>query len=84
VEWVVEHLREKWAGRPGWEPDPGPHPHEAHYLKLDSTRARERLGWRPSVSLDRALESIVRWYSCFEAGADMRAVTLEQVRDLTV
>jgi CDP-glucose 4,6-dehydratase len=83
VEWVVQRLRERWGGRPRWEPDPGPHPHEAHYLKVDSARARERLGWRPMVSLDRALESIVRWYERFETGADMRAVTLEQVRELT-
>jgi CDP-glucose 4,6-dehydratase len=83
VEWVVERMREKWGGRPRWAPDPGPHPHEAHYLKLDSSRARERLGWRPTVGLDAALESIVRWYERFDAGAEMRAVTLEQVRELT-
>ena len=63
VEWVVERMREKWDGRPRWRPDEGPHPHEAHYLKLDSSRARERLGWRPYVALDRALESIVRLVS---------------------
>ena len=62
--------------------DGGPHPHEAHHLKLDSSRARARLGWRP-VGLDAALDAIVAWYERFEAGADMRAVTLQQVRDLT-
>ncbi len=83
VRWVVERVRGKWGGRPQWRPDDGPHPHEAHYLKLDSSRARERLGWRPAVSLDSALESIVRWYEGFEAGADMREMTLEQIRELT-
>ena len=83
VSWVVERMREKWSGRPQWEPDPGPHPHEAHYLKLDSSRARERLGWRPYVGLESALESIVTWYREFEAGADMRTVTLRQVGELT-
>ena len=32
-----------------------PHPHEARYLKLDSSRARARLGWRPRWDLDEAL-----------------------------
>ena len=32
--------------------DPGPHPHEAGYLALDSTKARERLGWAPAWDLD--------------------------------
>ena len=74
---------EKWDGRPQWRPDEGPHPHEAHYLKLDSSRARERLGWRPYVPLDRALESIVEWYREYESGSDMREVTLRQVEALT-
>ncbi len=31
--------------------DDGPHPHEARYLKLDSSRARAHLGWRPGWGL---------------------------------
>src|SRR5664279_3900457 len=84
VSWIVERMRDRWAGRPDWETDPGPHPHEAHYLKLDSSRARERLGWRPFVGLEAALESIVAWYQELESGADMRDVTFRQVRELTV
>lgn len=82
VSWVVESMRGRWAGRPDWEPDPGPHPHEAHYLKLDSSRARERLGWRPLVTLEGALDSIVAWYQELDAGAGMRAVTLAQLHRL--
>jgi CDP-glucose 4,6-dehydratase len=82
VQWVVERLRERWSGRPSWERQPGSHPHEAHYLKLDSSRARTRLGWRPLVPLDVALESIVDWYEALSAGADMRALTLGQIGQL--
>ncbi len=62
-----------------WALDEGPHPHEARYLKLDSSRARGRLGWRPPVGLDEALASIVEWYQALRDGADMRAVTLGQI-----
>jgi CDP-glucose 4,6-dehydratase len=41
-----------------WEHDAGEHPHEARYLKVDSSRARAHLGWAPSWGLERALESI--------------------------
>jgi CDP-glucose 4,6-dehydratase len=83
VSWIVEGIRERWSGRPAWEPDPGPHPHEAAYLKLDSSRARLRLGWRPLVPLETALHSVVDWYEAFSAGADMRQTTLAQLRALS-
>ena len=82
VAWIVERMQNHWSGKPLWEADPGPHPHEAAYLKLDSSRARLRLGWRPAVSLSDGLASIVDWYQALQAGADMRDVTLRQLREL--
>jgi CDP-glucose 4,6-dehydratase len=79
VGWIVERMRALWPGELRWTSDGGPHPHEASYLKLDSSRARARLGWRPPVDLDAALVSIVEWYQALREGADMRAVTLDQI-----
>jgi CDP-glucose 4,6-dehydratase len=79
VGWIVERLSELWPERFAWVIDSGPHPHEARYLKLDSSRAREQLGWRPWIGLELALESIVDWYRKLESGADMRAVTVAQI-----
>ncbi len=79
VGWIVERLSGLWPGELRSAVDDGPHPHEARYLKLDSSRAREQLGWRTPVSLDAALESIVDWYQQLRAGADMHAVTLGQI-----
>jgi CDP-glucose 4,6-dehydratase len=50
---------------------------------LDSSRARERLGWRPRWNLDRALSSIVDWHLALRSGADMRALTLQQIEEFT-
>jgi CDP-glucose 4,6-dehydratase len=80
---LVEGLRNRWTGRPDWDVDAGPHPHEAHYLKLDSSRARDRLGWRPLVPLPVALDSIVEWFDALIDGADMAAVTTGQIARLT-
>ncbi len=79
---LIERLAELWPERVEWTLDPGPHPHEAHYLKLDSSRARARLDWRPLAPLDEALTATADWYREYESGADMRAVTLEQLRRL--
>jgi CDP-glucose 4,6-dehydratase len=80
VGWIVEHVAGLWPGELAWAFDDGPHPHEARYLKLDSSRARARLGWRPLLGLDAALGSIVEWYAALREGADMRAVTIGQIQ----
>jgi CDP-glucose 4,6-dehydratase len=79
VGWIVERMAELWPEELSWALDEGPHPHEARYLKLDSSRAKGRLGWRPPVGLEQALQGIVDWYQAFSNGADMRAVTLAQI-----
>ncbi|HEX3735377.1 MAG TPA: CDP-glucose 4,6-dehydratase [Solirubrobacterales bacterium] len=82
VGWLIERLATLWPERVRWALDDGPHPHEAHYLKLDSSLARSRLGWRPLASLDVALTETAAWYRELEAGADMRQVTLDQFERL--
>jgi CDP-glucose 4,6-dehydratase len=79
VGWIVERMSELWPAELRWAFDDGPHPHEARYLKLDSSRARTRLGWCPPVGLKTALASIVEWYGALREGADMHAVTMSQI-----
>jgi CDP-glucose 4,6-dehydratase len=79
VGWIVERLGELWPGTLEVATDPGPHPHEARYLKLDSSKARAYLDWRPRWDLEDALARIVEWYSALRDGADVRAVTLAQI-----
>ncbi len=82
VGWIVEQLGALWPEGVRWTVDDGPHPHEARYLKLDSSLARARLGWQPLVGLEQTLRSIVDWYRALSAGEDMRAVTLGQIETL--
>ncbi len=79
VGWIVQRLSELWPEQLHWQLDEGPHPHEARYLKLDSSRARSRLGWRPLVSLESAMASIVDWYRALRAGEDMGTLTRGQI-----
>jgi len=82
VGWIVERMGELWPAELRTVFDDGPGGHEARYLKLDSSRARAQLGWRPLVALDTALQSIVEWHSALSKGADMRAETLRQIETL--
>lgn len=54
-------------------------PHEAHFLKLDSAKARSVLGWQPSCDLAQALGMTVDWYRAFYQGGDVRALSLQQI-----
>ena len=79
VRWIAYRVTQLWPDELRWELDPGPHPHEARFLALDSTKARERLGWAPTWELEEAIAATVAWYRALAAGEDMRAVTLGQI-----
>jgi CDP-glucose 4,6-dehydratase len=81
VGWIVERLSRQWGPGATWEMDSRAQPHEANFLKLDSSRAAARLGWRPRWHLARALRAIVEWHKAHLAGADMREVVLAQIRE---
>ena len=81
VEHIADRFTDLWPDQLRWEIDPGPHPHEAQFLALDSTKAREQLGWRPRWDLDRTLERIVEWTLAWRDGADMRDVTVGQISE---
>lgn len=78
---LADKLAMLWGQPASWAAAPGPHPHEAHFLKLDSSKARQQLGWRPRLGLDNALAWTVEWYQARAAGADVRALCLEQIEE---
>jgi len=81
VSWVVAKLCEKWGNGASYVIDAGERPHEANYLKLDSSKAGMLLGWRPVWNLDSALDSIVQWTAAYRDGADLRKVCLKQIEE---
>ena len=79
VQWIVEHLCDRWGGGASWTLQPGDHPHEASFLKLDISKARKRLQWAPRWSLETALARITEWHQAWLNGQDMRALCLNQI-----
>lgn len=79
VREVVERVAELWPQPLDWRADEREHPRENPALRLDSTRAREELGWEPLLSLERGLELTVEWFGAYREGRDVRAVTLGQL-----
>ena len=81
VEWIADYLCNAWGDGANWrlEGGAGGAPHEAHYLKLDCSKARAELGWRPRLDLEGALQWIVDWTRSYAAGEDMIDITADQI-----
>ena len=79
VRALLERLAAEWGEQIRWEIDEASNPHEAGLLKLDSSKARTRLGWEPLWDLDDAARSIAAFYRALAEGADVRPVVLEQI-----
>jgi CDP-glucose 4,6-dehydratase len=80
VQWIVEQLCQTWGQGASWQRQPGDHPHEANYLKLDVSKAKQRLNWTPRWSLEQALEHITYWHRSWLDGQDMRSLCLKQIK----
>jgi len=83
VQWIVEQLTQQWGEGASWQMDKGDHPHEAHYLKLDCSKAKMKLNWQPRWHLGQALEMIVDWQRAWIAKDDMRRFSLNQIEQHT-
>jgi CDP-glucose 4,6-dehydratase len=79
VERIVDRFTGLWGDGARWERDGRDHPHEATYLKLDCSKARSLLGWRPKLRVDMALAWTADWYKAWRNGEDMRALSLRQI-----
>lgn len=81
--WTVGRIATKlagmWGGGASWIPDSADTVHEAHFLRLDSSKARADLQWRPRLGTETALEWTAGWYRAWQRGMEMRKWTEEQI-----
>jgi CDP-glucose 4,6-dehydratase len=81
VGWIVKKMSQLWGKGVEWSVDEGDHPHEATYLKLDCSKAHNRLQWRPIWGLRTALEKIVEWHQEQSQKKSMRDVCIKQISE---
>ena len=65
--WVVDRLASLWGDGLRWQQDQNAHLHESHFLRLDCSKARQKLGWRPRLDLEQTLAWTVEWYRACRA-----------------
>lgn len=78
VRWIVECMAEMRKDI-RWKCEQAPQPHEANYLKLDSSKAHKLLSWLPHWRLQTALKKTLEWHEAWRKSENMRTVTLAQI-----
>jgi CDP-glucose 4,6-dehydratase len=85
AEISVRHVLELYgraAGAPiAWEAAPAPPMEEAQRLALDSSLARQSLGWAPRHDAASAIAATARWYEAWRGRAEGRALALAEIEE---
>lgn len=80
VGWIIGKLYELWNVDFRWELDRNQGPPESTFLKLDASKARAYLGWRPKLELETSLAWIVEWYRRHQRGESARQSCMDDIR----
>lgn len=78
---LVDLFVKKWGGEASWVCKNDGGPHEANFLKLDSTKLKQTFGWKPRWNLSEAMDKIVEWNKCWFAGEDICTCMDHQIED---
>jgi CDP-glucose 4,6-dehydratase len=79
VATLLTGLQAHWP-QLAWRLDGEQHPaKEAAMLYLDSSKARQELGWQVHWPLAAGIERTAAWYAAAQASRDMRAFTEQQL-----
>ncbi|MFK5893971.1 MAG: CDP-glucose 4,6-dehydratase [Pseudomonadota bacterium] len=82
VSTLVKILADQWYGQAQYKFDTIPSDlHEAHCLRLDSSKSNSLLSWSPYWSLQTALEKTVHWYQAYQHNENVYNKTLEQIQE---
>jgi CDP-glucose 4,6-dehydratase len=81
VGWIVEKMLAEWGADGKWVRPDGAQPHEAVLLRLDCSKARQELGWKPRMRLEQALAKVVEWHRQVAGGGSAREISLAQLRE---
>lgn len=82
VKWIIQKLCELTPNS-DWMIDSNEQPHEAVQLKLDSTKAIEKLNWRQQWNIENALDKTVEWHQSWKSNKDMEKITNDQIIDFS-
>lgn len=78
---VADLFTTLWGEGFSWHTGGEKGPHEAGLLRLDSTKFKAALGWRPTWHIEEALSRVTEFTRAMAAGDDLAAVTDRQISE---
>lgn len=78
---IVDMFCSKWGGITRIDRSESNAPHEANFLKLDSSKLKNTFGWKPTWHIDEAINRVVEWTKVYEANGDIPAIMDKQIND---
>jgi CDP-glucose 4,6-dehydratase len=79
VEYLVKTICEQWGPEADFSLAKQKGPHEASFLKLDCSKTRARLDWRPRWNFEKALSATVAWYKAYALKSDLKKLCARQI-----
>lgn len=80
---LVQAFAESWGvsiNQKFWKIEHDNHPHEAGYLLLDSSKAREELKWQDKLTFDDSINLTATWYKATKAENPLK-VSAKQINE---
>ena len=78
---LVEIFCQEWGGGLRWESIDACGPHEATFLKLDCSKAKSVLGWRPKWHIRDAVQKTCEWTKEWRRGGDVVGIMDSQINE---
>jgi CDP-glucose 4,6-dehydratase len=80
VEWIANYLAEK-VDAFDWLDEKGVNSlHESLSLRLDSSKAKNKINWFPRWSIVEAIDYTLEWHNAYKNGRNMTSISLKQIQ----
>ena len=78
---LVDSFCRHWQDGASWVNRHDGGPHEANFLKLDCSKLKSVVGWKPRWSVEDAMEKIVEWTKVYLDGGDVSGCMDRQIEE---
>lgn len=78
---IVSLFCDIWGEEACWAMKETHGPHEANFLKLDTSKAKSMLRWHPVWNVSQAIEKTVEWSKAYYQKKNIEEVTTKQIKE---